>query len=233
MNISKVCEYFNILQRAIAFMTAHSEQPVHAACTYNLVEVGFDRDVTLKWGVVLNSTTPHRRIDAVNPFYVPMACYVGTGGTALDPFYIMPAKKVPSAATGKLAADGSVHGISLPRDFGISESGYLTSVMWSEQVVPHICSRIRSGHHRNQWCLLVLDGVGTHVMSAKAMQKFANNKIVVFKMAPHPSADLQPLDRSVFHPVKGQARKHVRQYLLDTGVKTLDVWQLPAVLEPA
>src|SRR3546814_13823097 len=96
-----------------------------------------------------------------------------------------------------------------------------------------MCGQIRRAHKDHQWCVLVLDGVGTHVMCPKAMQTFLDSKILVVKMAPHTSADLQPLDRSVFHPVKSAARKGVRRYLLETGGKILDPWELPAVLQDA
>jgi hypothetical protein len=43
----------------------------------------------------------------------------------------------------------------------------------------------------------VLDAVGSHVMSHKALKKFYDSRIIAIKMASHTSADLQPLNKTV------------------------------------
>src|SRR3546814_15406017 len=63
MNLPRVCEYFNILGQAFTIAQQRSNG-IDAACVYNLDEVGFDKDVNLKWGVVASSSSVSHTIDA-------------------------------------------------------------------------------------------------------------------------------------------------------------------------
>jgi hypothetical protein len=68
-------------------------------------------------------------------------------------------------------------------------------------------------------------------MSHKALKKFYDSRIIVIKMASHTSADLQPLDKTVFHPVKVGTRRALKRALLETGEPNMDAWDSPQHLE--
>lgn len=133
----------------------------------------------------------------------------------------------------KLTAKGALIGVNNDSAWAIQENGFLTLELWESRVAPFVCHHIRSHSDMLDWHVLVLDGVGSHTMSPKAMRCFLENRILVVKMPSHTSADLQPLDKSVFHPVKEQVRSEIRRFTLDTVDRVLDQWQLPQLLDSA
>src|SRR5690606_16119340 len=101
--------------------------------------------------------------------------------------------------------------------------------VWTANVVPFVCREIhRLTATPELWHLLVLDGVSTHTISPKALQYFWDHKVFVVKMPAHSSADLQPLDKSVFHAVKAEYRDGLRTLIVEgENNGLLSPWQIP------
>lgn len=230
MNRDKVTEYFNILQKAWAM---HGSFKSHRV--FNCDEIGFDRDLKNRWGIVPRRLRCPRRVVPTSSLHITMVNLICANGVAHAPFYILPAAKRPPASEGK-TKDGRLLGVRESSDWDVNPSGFLTMEIWEDKVVPFFVNQIQPDPTCEEWALLVLDGVGAHVMSPKALKTLWEHKIYVVKMAPHTSADLQPLDRSVYHPVKAKARSLLTRYILETpgaGARALNQWELPSIIEQA
>lgn len=243
MNPVMVRRYFNLLQWAYFEAQKRSQSkcystgstnPFGSSRIHNLDETGFDRGLTdNSWGVVSAEMRTPRRVQIGMSYHVTMVNLISADGSAKPPFFIMNGKKMPTKTEGKTTPEGRLIGVGENTAWAIQENGFLTQELWEDKVSPFICHHIRANCNPQEWHVLVLDGVSSHTMSPKAMRCFLEHKILVVKMPSHTSADLQPLDKAVFHPVKEHVRSHIRKYTLDTGQRTLDQWQLPQLLEAA
>lgn len=238
MNPTMVTKYFDLLQsardkvKALSGGIALTPDRIH-----NMDETGFDRGLDNRWAVAPAHKRPPRCIEGVQSFHVTMVNCITASGTPCDPIFILPAKRKPKLSENKLAPDGRLKGVNGERTaYCISESGFLTMDIWEECIVPFLCQEISHANRGNDgslWNLLILDGVGAHTMSPKGLKYFWDNKIYVIKMPAHTSADLQPLDKAVFHAVKAEARGMMRSYILDSSIYNgvLDPWDIAHIFE--
>jgi hypothetical protein len=172
-------------------------------------ETGFDRNISNDWGLAPAGLRTPRKLSAVTSFYITMVNCIAANGMLCAPFFIIPAKRRPRDSEHKLE-NGRLKGTRPSTGFRFLVSGFLTTELWEDAVTPFLCAQIKSIANEASerlWSLLVLDGLGSHVMSHKALKKFYDSRIIVMKMASHTSADLQPLDKTVFHPVKVGTQK--------------------------
>src|SRR3546814_16384431 len=85
-----------------------------------------------------------RRNNALPGSHLTMVSCVSAAGRALAPYFIVAAKKKPAERENKLV-NGHLRGVSSQTRFGVTESGFLTTALWEESVVPGMCEQMRPG----------------------------------------------------------------------------------------
>ncbi|OLN80947.1 Tigger transposable element-derived protein 2, partial [Colletotrichum chlorophyti] len=106
-------------------------------------------------------------------------------------------------------------------EFTSTENGWTTdptAVEWLKKVfIPQTCQTGQKEHQRTK--LLILDGHGSHE-TAEFMHLCLQNQIHLLYLPPHTSHVLQPLDQSVFSPLKTAYRKEL-SFLTDWDDSTI------------
>lgn len=85
---------------------------------------------------------------------------------------------------------------------------------------------------REDRAILVLDNHETH-LSPEALDKASNNGLVMITFPPHTSHKLQPLDISVYGPLKCYYNQAVEAWLLNNKGKTFDIYTVSEALGTA
>lgn len=98
--------------------------------------------------------------------------------------------------------------------FCMQASAYVDDENWTKTITPWVIAEMREllpeEKRSTKWQVLVLDGCVSHTMTFQALQLFHNARILIVGMPSHTSADLQPLDVSVFKAVKGATSQFYR-----------------------
>jgi DDE superfamily endonuclease len=97
-------------------------------------------------------------------------------------------------------------------------SAYVDDLNWTKTISPWLIKEMRSllpeDKRSSKWQLLVLDGCVSHTMTFEALRLYDEARILIVGMPSHTSADLQPLDVSVFKAVKTYTSNLYRDELL-------------------
>lgn len=80
--------------------------------------------------------------------------------------------------------------------------------------------------------LLILDNHQSHI-SIDALQFCQQHHITVLSLPPHCSHKLQPLDRSVFGPLKKSYNQHCDFWMLNNPGKTMTIYEIPSIVTTA
>ena len=118
-----------------------------------------------------------------------MTCAVNAAGTYLPPMMIFKRKRM-----SQLLLKGTPHGTI----GGVSENGWIESdlfVKWLEHFVHHVQPSV------DRKVLLVLDGHASH-KSLAAIDYAWENAVIIICLPPHSTHQMQPLDRTIFGPLK-------------------------------
>lgn len=120
-----------------------------------------------------------------------MVAAISAGGNSLPPFYVFPRVRWnPSFLNGSpFSARGAAH-----------SSGWINCDIFSEQYLPFVIENTRCS--KDAPVLLIMDNHCSHI-SLQVVLAARENGIVIATLPPHTSHKLQPLDRTVFGPMKG------------------------------
>jgi hypothetical protein len=159
---------------------------------YNFNETGFMMGVAATSKVVTSIKTVGRAVTVQpgNRDWVTTIEGINASGWCLPPFIILSGKLHQAAWYQHLPPDWVV---------AVSDNGWTTDelgVEWVKHFNRHTASRTR-----RVYCLLVLDGHGSHA-TPEFDQYCTENKIITLCIPAHTSHLLQPLNVSCFSPLK-------------------------------
>ncbi|XP_067939911.1 uncharacterized protein [Watersipora subatra] len=119
-----------------------------------------------------------------------MCCAINAAGTYIPPFFIFPRKNMKMCfMNGTLPGS---KGCAVP-------SGYMNSDLFVNESLPFFKNLTRCTPEKP--VLLILDNHSSHV-SLEAVDMCSTSGTVLLTLPPHCSHRLQPLDRTVFGPLK-------------------------------
>jgi hypothetical protein len=114
----------------------------------------------------------------------------------------------------------------------------MTDTIWAEEFVPWLIEqcenrRRRHDHKRDAWYLLTMDGYGSHTLTPEALAALWDAHIYCICFPSHTSSELQPLDKSVFGPMK-----HFFKQLLEARMRqalniAVTKWELCEIMYKA
>ena len=113
----------------------------------------------------------------------------------------------------------------------------MTDEVWENEFTDHCVREMRSfldEDHKDDYQVLILDGFVSHTSTFRALRRFLDAKIFLISLPSHTSADLQPLDLTIFGPAKSKTdseyRKHARFYFQNDGDPVIHDWELPGII---
>ncbi|XP_055897466.1 uncharacterized protein LOC129928222 [Biomphalaria glabrata] len=142
-----------------------------------------------------------------------MCCIVSATGNTLPPVFIFPKKQFKN-----FMLNGSPEG-SLGH---AHPSGWMTSESFL-QVIHHFIKYVRPTEIYP--VILILDNHESH-LSYAALELAKRNNIHVITLPPHTSHKLQPLDRTVFGPMKAAFNNLADSWQIKYARQTLSIYQL-------
>jgi hypothetical protein len=153
-----------------------------------------------------------------NRTHITVIAVVNAVGVAFDPTFLVPGVRIRQKFDLSMYQDGH----QIPTGNGwINESAF---IQWVEIFV-----RITKDFRGNLWSVLLLDGHHTHTNSLPALEILNENRILAICMPSHTTSCLQPLDVSVFGPLKNGFQKSLQEWKIKYSAKvTID--HLPQIL---
>jgi hypothetical protein len=199
------CDYFKVLQAKI------QKYNVDAQDIYNMDEKGFAVGLTSKTKRIFSKMLFEEKrktagLQDGNWEWITILACICADGSEIDPAVIYAGKED--------LCSGWVHNIKpgKHRSFcGTSPSVWTNNdlgLAWVEQVF----DRLTKGKARTSYCLLILDGHGSHL--TKDFSDFChNNKILIMIFPPHSTHMLQPLDVVMFAPLARHYSTRLSEHL--------------------
>lgn len=145
---------------------------------------------------------------------VTLVCAVNATGNAVAPFYIFPRKRWNDAFL--VGATAGAKGTA-------SGTGWMTSDIFSELYLPFFIKQTRCTKDRP--VLLIMDNHESHC-SLNAVTIAKDNGIAILTLPPHTSHRMQPLDRTVFGPMKKFYNAAVDGWMRTNPGQTVKIWQI-------
>lgn len=207
-NHHTVGAFFNLLE------TSYAELSVTGAQIFNLDETGITtvhkvpKVIAAKGVKQIGQVTSRERGELVT-----MCCAISASGTAIPPVFIFPRKNFRD-----LMMNGAPEG-----SLGLAyQSGWMTSENFV-LVIDHLIKNIRPS--KDYPVIVTMDNHESHI-SYEALEKAKDNYIRIITLPPHTSNKTQPLDRTIFGPLKGAFNKAANSWMLRNPGKTLTIYQL-------
>lgn len=148
---------------------------------------------------------------------VTAAIAVSAAGNSIPPFFVFPRRRMkPDLLDG--APAGSI-GVANPSGW-MHQSNFLT---FMEHFLKYVKCSI------NDPVLLLLDNHNSH-LSVEALDLARNNGIHILSFPPHCSHALQPLDVSVYGPLKRYYNTELNRWMGNHGGRPFKVENIPAML---
>lgn len=145
---------------------------------------------------------------------VTMCIAVNAIGNSIPPFYVFPRHKFKENLMLKGATPGS-NGAASP-------SGWM-SIEIFPQFLEHFVKHAKSS--KTNPILLIMDNHESHI-SIQSIDYAKQHGIVILTLPPHCSNKLQPLDVSVFGPLKGYYNRAIDSWLASNPGKTLSIFEV-------
>lgn len=151
---------------------------------------------------------------------VTLAVAVGGTGNTIPPFFVFPRVhfKEYFIRNGPTGCQG-----------GSNPSGWMTEDLFV-QFLKHFYNHVKSSKEKPN--LLLLDNHGSH-LSIEGLKFAKENGIVMLSFPPHCTHRLQPLDRSVFGPLKKYIYTEMDQWMLNNPGSTIKIYDIPAIIAKA
>ena len=239
-NKSLINEFFDVLKKAVTRCENDSEAVLTADDIFNLDETGFDRNIAKNRMVIVRKHAGRvRSLSSGSGAHVTMVNCISAAGVALKPYFIMKGEIKPKKGTKGVNSRGNLDvGNDIECPFCMQASAYVDDENWTKTITPWIIEEMRNllaeDTRDKKWQILVLDGCVSHTMTFAALQLFQQAKILIVGMPSHTSADLQPLDVSVFKSVKGATSQYYRNSLLENFQNSegmiIEYWSLFEIL---
>lgn len=149
---------------------------------------------------------------------VTLGVAVSAGGNCLPPYFVFPRVRYQEhwVIPGPLGSEG-----------GANPSGWINEENFFNFMQMFV-RLVRSSHERR--VLLLLDNHDTH-LSIKALDFARNNGVVMLSFPPHTSHRLQPLDVSVYGPLKRYVNSALDSWMLMHPGKTMTIYDIPGIIK--
>lgn len=205
-NRHTVGTYFNLLEES------YLELGVSGAQIYNLDETGITtvhkvpKIIAPKGVKQVGQVTSGERGELVT-----MCCIVSASGQSIPPVFVFPRKNLKDVMMNG-APEGSL-GL-------VHSSGWMTKENFIN-VVKHVIHHTRPTKERPT--IITMDNHESHI-SYEALELARENNIRVITLPPHTSNKTQPLDRSVFGPMKAAFSRNCDAWMLRNPGKTITIY---------
>lgn len=207
-NKHNICTFFNIVKETITKLN------VSGAQIYNLDESGLTTvqkvpKVIAPRGVKqIGQVTSRERGELVT-----ICCIVSAAGHIIPPVFVFPRKNFKNFMLAG-APEGSL-GL-------VNESGWMTRDNFVK-VINHFIKHSRPS--KDFPLILILDNHDSHI-SFESLELCKKNNIHVITLPPHTSSKTQPLDRSVFGPMKSVYNNACDSWMMKNVGTPLTIYQV-------
>ena len=151
---------------------------------------------------------------------VTLCCCVSAMGTAIPPFLVFPRVRVKEHM--KLGAPPGTEVAAHP-------SGWMTTENF-DLFLQHFARYSNCNLERK--VLLVMDNHESHI-SPKGIQFCKDSGIVLLTLPPHTSHRLQPLDRTVFGPLKSYYNQSCDEWMINHPGQPISIYDIPQLIGKA
>ena len=186
---------------------------------YNVDETGMPLDHHPPKVITVRRQKKVRSRTSGNKSQVTVIVCVSATGHALPPFVIFDAKSLNIEWT-----KGEVAGTR----YGLSSTGWVDTELFKGWLVEHFLKFAVGGRP----LLLILDGHSTHYQPE--LIKYAReHKIILFCLPPHTTHESQPLDASVFKPLKSHWHEACHSFIEKNPGKSVTKYKFSMLLNTA
>ena len=148
---------------------------------------------------------------------VTLCCAVNASGSHIPPFFIFPRVRMKDCFLNG-APPGS-HGIA-------ASSGYMNSDIFVTEYLPFFIKNTRCT--KDKPVLLILDNHISHC-SLEAVELCRSSGVVLLTLPPHCSHRLQPLDRSVYRPLKTYFNSAVDDWTRTNPGRSVSIYEMASL----
>ena len=178
---------------------------------YNCDESGMPLEHKLPRTISAKGTKKVRQCSSGNKTQITVLGCASATGQALPPMVIFAGKKF-----NHTLSEGEIPGTL----YGVSDSGWMDHELFALWFSSHFLQHAVSSRP----LLLLLDGHSSHY-TLELIQTAADHDVVIFCLPPHTTADTQPLDTSVFGPLKTYWSEACRHYMFDNPGRIITKFQ--------
>ena len=215
LNPDMMKQYFDLLKDALE-KHGLMDSP---AQIYNVDETGMPLDHRPPKIVTKKGQKKVRYRTSGNKSQITVIGCVSAVGQAIPPFVIFDAKNLNAEWT-----EGEVAGTT----YGLSEKGWVDTELFRGWLVDHFLKHAVAARP----LFLLLDGHSSHYQPD--LIHFAkDHNIVLFCLPPHTTHESQPLDTTVFGPLKRNWQSVCHQYMQSNPGKIVTKYQFSALLNKA
>ncbi|GFO01393.1 tigger transposable element-derived protein [Plakobranchus ocellatus] len=211
-NKSNVESFFDLLETSIKSTNASGFS------IFNLDETGF---TTVQRQTRVLAPKGHKQVGQITSaergVLVTTCCIVSASGTALPPVFVFPRKNFKGFMLHG-SPEGSL-GLAHP-------SGWMTKENFMK-VIQHFV--VHAKPTREKPCLLIMDNHESHIC-LKALEKAKENNVHILTLPPHTSNKTQPLDRSVFGPMKAYFNGAANSWMLRNPGKPISIYNMAEII---
>lgn len=211
-----VGHFFTNLEAVLA------DYPFGPSAIWNMDESGFST-VPTRMGKTISLQGMKRVgqiVSAERGSMITLAFAVSAAGNCLPPFYLFPRKKMSPLYLEHASKESVGYA---------NESGWMTAQDFIK-FLQHYIKYTRCS--KSAPTLLLLDNHGSH-LSVEAIDLAVENGITMLSFPPHCSHRLQPLDVSVFGPVKGVYNKLHNSWMRENAGRALEILHIPMLVKTA
>lgn len=151
---------------------------------------------------------------------ITLAAAVSGVGNSIPPFFVFPRVhfKEHFIRDGPIGCKG-----------GSNPSGWMTEELFPT-FLKHFHNHVKSTKEKP--CLLVLDNHRSH-LSIEGLNFAKDNGIIMLSFPPHCTHRLQPLDRSVFGPLKKYINNAMDQWMTSHPGQVMSIYDIPRIIAQA
>lgn len=151
---------------------------------------------------------------------VTLAAAVSAVGNSVPPYFVFPRVhfKEHFIRDGPIGCKG-----------GSNPSGWMTEELFVD-FLKHFHNHVKSTKEKP--CLLLLDNHNSH-LSIEGLNFAKENGIVMLSFPPHCTHRLQPLDRSVYGPLKKYINNAMDQWMINHPGQHMTIYEIPGIIAQA
>ena len=215
LNSETMKRYFDLLKEVLE----ENELLDSPAQIYNVDETGMPLDHRPPKIIAKRGQKKVRYRTSGNKSQITVIGCVSAAGQAIPPFVIFAAKSLNFDWTV-----GEVPGTT----YGLSDKGWVDTTLFQGWLINHFLKNAVSSRP----LFLLLDGHSSHYQPA--LLKFAKDQeIILFCLPPHTTHESQPLDTSVFKPLKQHWQEVCHEYMQKNPGKLVTKYQFSTLLNQA